>query len=833
MTAAIHNTIEEIANICEAEWLNKNEAAPPFSYISLDSRKVSFPEATIFFSINNGQHIANTFFKNLYDRGVRNFVTDDKNFSIQQYDSANILFVKNTVAALQKLAAFHRKKFRHPDFRLIAITGSNGKTIVKEWLNQLLQHDFSIVRSPKSYNSQIGVPLSVLHIEAGNNLGIFEAGISKPGEMEKLEKILSPDIGIFTNIGNAHDEGFKNRQQKIQEKLLLFKNAKYLIYDVGDKSLSTQIEIFQKLHPHLKLFSWGNIDGVSLKLLGSNKIKNSTVINLQYDKKELSFEIPFTDEASFQNAIHCLCVLILLKVPLKPEIFRKLYPIEMRLELKEGVHNCHIINDSYSNDLYSLGIALDFLNQQKQHPKKALILSDILQSGKRPEQLYKEVANLIEQKNINRFIGIGKDISSQKQFFNKIENAVFYSFAEDFLRDVNQMGFNDETILIKGARNFRFERISHVLEKKVHQTVLSINLSAIVHNLKKYREKLRPETKIMVMVKAFGYGSGSYEIASTLEYNKVDYLAVAYADEGVELRKAGISLPIMVMNIDSNAFDSILAWQLEPELFSFRILNEFLEYLKKQEIDNYPVHLKIDTGMHRLGFMGDEISSLCEIISQSSYIRIKSVFSHLAASEDPSEDSFTNSQYQTFQKACVELEKSLHYSFIKHIDNTAGISRHADLQMDMVRLGIGLYGIDSNPEMQKELRNVSTLTTRISQIKKLKPGETVGYGRMGKIDKPSIIATVPIGYADGYFRNLGNGKGKMLFHDHLVPVIGNVCMDMTMLDISMVKNINEIDEITIFGKELPIQTLAFWAETIPYEILTAISQRVKRVYYEE
>ena len=835
MNVNIPYSITQIAEICKGKWLNKNFRTPHLTYLLLDSRKISFPETTAFFAIKNAHQDANLFIEILYQKGVRNFVTDNQNISIKNLSLANIFLVNNTISALQKLAVHHRNEFLKNDLTVIGITGSNGKTIVKEWLNQLLENDFSIVRSPKSFNSQIGVPISVLNIKPSNNLGIFEAGISQSGEMKNLEKIIQPAIGIFTNIGNAHDEGFKTRKQKINEKLLLFQNAEHLIFCDDDESLASEINLFSHKNKQLRLFSWGKNKNNILQVKQIKKEGSSSSIEAIYKRKKLSITIPFSDEASIQNALHCLAALCVLN-KIDEEIlnrFHALYPIAMRLELKEGINHCHIINDSYSNDLYSLGIALDFLNQQKQSPVHAVILSDILQSGIEPKKLYAEVASLLKQKNIDTFIGIGSDIFSQKNEFSFIKNSSFFKSTDEFLKNIFLSNFHDETILIKGARQFEFEKISHVLEKKVHQTVLSINLTSIVYNLKKYKEKLKPETKIMAMVKAFSYGSGSYEIASVLEFNKVDYLAVAYADEGVELRKAGITLPVMVMNIDNSSFDSIVNYNLEPEIFSFALLNDFTAYLKKSEMENYPVHLKIDTGMHRLGFMENEINSLCKKISVNHFIKVKSVFSHLAASEDKNQDAFTLLQFNIFKKCCLKIQGSLNYTFDKHIDNTSGISRHPKLQMNMVRLGIGLYGFDGNKEMQKNLRNVSTLTTTISQIKKIKTGETVGYGRMGKVEKDSVIAVVRIGYADGYSRILGNGNGKMLVKNKLAPVIGNVCMDMAMLDVTGIKDLKEGDEVIVFGESLSLQLLAGWSHTIPYEIMTGISQRVKRIYFEE
>ena len=833
MNVNIHYTIPQIAEIVKGKWLNKNPSIQHPSYLSLDSRKIIFPEATVFLAIKNDHQNANLFIENLYKKGVRNFITDDTNFDVKKVALANVILVANSISALQRLAVHHRHDFTQ--LRVIGVTGSNGKTIVKEWLNQLLENDFSIVRSPKSFNSQIGVPLSVLNINTSHNLAIFEAGISFPSEMKKLEKIISPTIGILTNIGSAHDEGFKNRKQKIKEKLVLFQNAEQLIFSSDDEELTHEIKAFKKKNNQLQLFSWGKKSNNDLQVTDIKENKSSSRINAVYKNKKISIQIHFTDEASIQNALHCLCVLIILNKADSKHLlqFNKLYPIAMRLELKQGINHCNIINDSYSNDLYSLEIALNFLTQQRQHSVHTLILSDILQSGVEPKKLYSKVAVLIEQKKIDKFFGIGPEIFEHQNEFHTIKNSVFFKSTDEFLKSVFLSGFHDETILIKGARQFEFEKISNLLEQKVHQTILSINLNAIVHNLKKYKEKLNPGTKVMAMIKAFGYGSGSYEIASVLEFNQVDYLAVAYADEGIELRKAGITLPIMVMNIDNSAFDSIINYTLEPEIFSFALLNDFTGYLKKSEIDNYPVHLKIDTGMHRLGFMVDEVDSLCKKIANNHFIKVKSVFSHLAASEDPLEDDFTELQARLFNESCLKIKKTLGYSFDTHIDNTSGISRHPELQMDMVRLGIGLYGIDSNTIMQQHLKNVSTLTTTISQIKKIKKGESVGYGRMGKVARDSVIAIVRIGYADGYSRKLGNGNGKMMVKNKLVPVIGNVCMDMTMLDVTGINGLKEEDEVIVFGESLPLSKLALWAHTIPYEIMTSISQRVKRIYFEE
>jgi alanine racemase len=833
----IHYTVEEIAKITGGKLVNKNIESPLPLVLSLDSRKIIDAPNTIFFAIKSSHHDGNKFIEGLYAKGVRNFVVSDKNINVNNVPLANIIVVRNTINALQLLATHHRNLFAN--LTVIGITGSNGKTIVKEWLNQLLEESYSIVRSPRSYNSQIGVPLSVLNIYRSHNLAIFEAGISQPGEMNHLEKIIKPTIGCLTNIGQAHDEGFNSRAQKINEKLQLFVRAKQLVCCTDDEEIKKEIFSFRnkkyKGNNKQELFTWGKDAHNNLRILSANKTKNHTRIKAIYDSAPISITIPFTDEASIENAINCWCVLLLLHKNNEQarKKFEVLYPIAMRLELKQGINHCTIINDSYSNDMHSLEIALNFLQQQKQNKKHTVIISDILQSGKRPNELYKDVARLFRYRKVNKLIGIGNDIFSMQSEFSFLKEKYFFKNVEEFLEGFDDINFHDETILVKGARSFSFEEISRKLEQKAHQTILSINLTAVVHNLKQYQSLLKPGVKIMAMVKAFSYGSGSFEIASVLEYNKIDYLAVAYADEGVELRKAGITLPVMVMNAEPSTFESIVNYNLEPEIFSFNILNEFSNFLKSSGINFYPVHIKIDTGMHRLGFTIDDMDGLSESLKGNSLIKIVTVFTHLVAAENFKEDEFTLQQSKIFQSCCAKIEDVLGYKFIKHMANTAGITRHPGLQMNMVRLGIGLYGIDSSKKMQSNLKNVSTLITTVSQIKKVKAGDTVGYGRNAGLQRDSIIATVRIGYADGYPRNLGNGVGKMLLNGKFVPTVGNVCMDMTMLDITEHNTAKEGDEVTVFGENLPLNLLASWSQTIPYEIMTGISQRVKRVYFEE
>ncbi len=803
---------------------------PVIESLLTDSRKLLLAPGTLFFAINGPQKKASDFILALYEKGVRCFITDN-DFSqkeIEKCAEANFIRTTDVLGALQTIAARHRHLFHYP---VIGITGSNGKTIVKEWLYQLLSTDYNIVRSPKSYNSQVGVPLSVWNMNASHELGIFEAGISLPGEMQHLQKIIDPDIGIFTYIGDAHSEGFESLQQKINEKLELFRNSKVIIYCADDELLQRSIDDFKaSVNKGLQLFGWSSTPGNSLLVTRIDKQENGTAIYCNYHLTEFNFFIPFSDDASIHNAITCCCVLLYLDIhvaAIAAHIFQ-LRPVEMRLELKEGINNCSIINDSYSADLNSLSIALDFLAQQQQHPKRTVILSDVLQSGYEENELYSKIATILERKGLYRFIGIGEQINAHAAAFDRITNKAFFQSTDDFLKNISSLHLNDETILLKGARVFRFEKISHVLEQKMHETVLEINLNALRDNLKLYKQILNKDVRLMAMVKAFSYGSGSYEIASLLQHAAVDYLAVAYADEGVALRKTGIRLPIMVMNTEEAGFNNIVQFQLEPELYSFNILHSFDLFLQQHNISHYPVHIKLDTGMHRLGFLASDTEELCSFLASSSRLKIVSVFSHLAASDEKEQDAFTKNQAALFLKIANEIEKVIGHPVIKHIANTSAIRRHPGIQFDMVRLGIGLYGVDSSMKLQ----NVTTLKTTISQVKPVKKGETVGYSRKGIVDKDSVIAVVRIGYADGYPRLLGNGAGKMLLNDQLVPVIGNVCMDMTMLDITGIEAA-EGDEVIVFGEKLPVSKVATWAQTIPYEILTNISQRVKRVYYEE
>ncbi len=802
--------------------------APEMSIENLltDSRRISFIQTSLFFALKTSRRNGIQFIRELYDLGIRNFVIQEK-IDLEKYPDANFIIVENTLKVLQRLAAHHRHQFQYP---VAGITGSNGKTIVKEWLYQLLSTDFSIVRSPRSFNSQIGVALSVWQMKEENNLAIFEAGISERNEMDNLEKMIRPSIGIFTNLGHAHDEGFENLEEKCREKMKLFSHTEKIICPYGIREVIEKNNI-----PHqAELVTWGHETANALRILHFTKFQDVTEIYLQYKDIEFDVVIPFTEEASLQNAMHCITFLLLFSIPV-PEIQKRLLqlqPMDMRLQMVEAINGCTVINDSYSFDITSFAVALDFLQQQHQFASKTVILSDLPAPAN--DTLFMDVLKMLRAKHVQRFIAIGPKWGSYLPDLQKYIPEVFhYADTQIFLHSFLFQRLHNEAILIKGARVFEFEKIMLALAKKVHQTVLEINLTALTHNLKEYQSSLSPQVKLMAMTKAFAYGSGSAEIASVLQFYNTDYIAVAYADEGIELRNAGIRLPIMVMNVDEEAFETIVQHQLEPELFSRHILLAFRAFLEKQAIRQYPVHIKVDTGMHRLGFEWEDLSFLQELAGQQNELLIKSVFSHLAASEDPKEDAFTQQQAAQFTAFCEALQEKLPYRFLRHIANTAAIFRHPYLQFDMVRLGIGLYGIDTAKDKKHVLQNVTTLKTTIAQVRKVKSGDTVGYNRKGQVAEDKLVATIRIGYADGFSRRMGNGNGKVYINGNRVPVIGNVCMDMTMIDVTHAGPVAEGDEVEIFGPHISVEELAAWCGTIPYEILTGIGQRVKRIYMEE
>ena len=811
-------SVQKCVSLLQAEY-NGLPTDVTIDSIVIDSRSLQNSATTLFFALVGPNNDAHDYIQELISKGVQYFVVN--HISENCEGKANFLVVKNTLTALQEVASYYRSLF---DFPIIGITGSNGKTIVKEWLNFLLSPDYSIIRSPKSYNSQVGVPLSVIGINEQHNFGIFEAGISTVSEMEKLATIIRPTIGVLTNIGSAHDEGFTNTAEKIKEKLQLFKQAQILIYPKNE-AIDAQIS------PELKTVSWSFSDPKAAVLV--TKKQQGVHTQLQFTSPTITFDIliPFQDDASIENAISCTLVLLYLKYDAQTIQHRmaQLYPVEMRLKLKDGINNCTLIDDSYSADFQSLKIALDFLESQKQSTKKTIILSDIFQSGLTNAELYARVAQLIVANNISRVIGIGNTIS---QFKNHFENCSTFETTAEFLSQIEQLNFDAETILIKGARSFHFEKIVSALEEKTHETVLEVNLNAISHNLNYYKSKLKPTTKMMVMVKAFGYGSGGFEIAKLLEHHKVDYLGVAFADEGISLKNAGIQLPIMVLNPEATSFSAIIHHQLEPEIYSMKGLKAFLKIAEQKKAQQFPIHIKLDTGMHRLGFEANAIPELIATLKGNPRVVVKSILSHMATSDAEEHKAFSITQIRLFDDLSNQVIQALNIQPIRHILNTSGISNFPEGQYDMVRLGIGLYGVSNDTNEQKYLENVSTLKSVISQIRTIPAGDSVGYGRRFMAHEPTTVATIPIGYADGISRLWGNEVGYVTINQHKAPILGSVCMDMLMVNISGI-DCAEGDPVVVFGESPTVMEIAQKTQTIPYEILTSISQRVKRVFYRE
>ncbi len=801
-------------------------------FIVTDSRTVFFASESIFFAIKTNKNDGHFFMKDLFLKGVREFVIEEKSASDSFFSKNDFLkknckywIVENSIQALQQLAANHRKLFVIP---IIGITGSNGKTIVKEWLCQILANNFIIAKSPKSFNSQLGVPLSVWQLNKLHTLGVFEAGISQPNEMAALEEIIKPTIGIFTNIGPAHDEFFENRSQKIKEKLKLFANSKQLIYCRDDVQLNESvIEFSQAINPNCEVISWSLIDSKENSFQFTHQ---TNTLSFDNNGHNFNFKAPFSDNASIQNICNCIVTAKLLGISNEQINFQlsQMKQVEMRLELKEGINNTQLVDDSYNNDFLGLKLAIEFLNQQKNRKNKLLILSDILQAGEHEPTLYQNINKLIETNNIAKLVGIGPVISRNAKIFPR--NSVFYKNTEDFIDNLNSHSFADSIILIKGARAFAFEKIVRQLQAKNHDTFLEINLDSITHNFNYFKQKLTPTTKIMAMVKAFAYGAGNKEIARLLQHQGVDYLGVAYIDEGIYLRESGINSPIMVMNPTENDFNKMIDFRLEPEIYSIKKLNKLADYMDGKS-SFAKIHVKLDTGMHRLGFQKADIQSLIEILVQNPNIIVATIFSHLVGAENENLDSFSQQQYQEFREMAGEISLKIGYKPIFHILNSAGIARFPNYSMDMVRLGIGLYGVGSNVVDKNSLAIVGTLKSKISQIKEINENDTVGYGRRGRVSQKSRIATIAIGYADGFSRKFGNGVGQVLINDILCPTIGNICMDMAMIDVTNTKA-EEGDEVIIFGEKPTIFDLAKQIDTIPYEILTNIGERVKRVFYK-
>ena len=817
------NTIQSIALLIEAE--RTGSVDYNIDWLLTDSRSLGFPEETLFFALKTKRNDGHKYIDDLYKRGVRNFVVSTVPDHVEE--DANYLLVKQPLRALQKLAAVHRQQFKVP---VIGITGSNGKTIVKEWAYQLISPDKIVTRSPRSYNSQIGVPLSVWLMNDHTEVGIFEAGISEMGEMEALQNIIRPNIGVLTNIGGAHQENFLSIEDKCMEKLTLFKDCDVIIYDADNELISSCIQ--KSLLPAREI-AWSRKDNErALYIASIQKGENSTTIQYRYLNMPNSFTIPFIDDASIENSLHSLAIALYLMIPPEKiaERMAHLEPIAMRLEVKEGKNNCVLINDSYNSDLASLDIALDFMQRRSEEAgrKRTLILSDLLETGSSNKLLYRQIAELAVSRGVHKIIGIGKEISAAASLFN-IEKYFFHT-TDDFLASELLPDFHNEVILIKGARQFHFEDISDRLELKVHETILEVNLNALVNNLNYYRSKIKPETKMVCMVKASAYGAGSYEVAKTLQDHRVDYLAVAVADEGSSLRKAGITSSIMIMNPELSAFKTMFDYKLEPEVYSFYLLEKLIKAAEKESVTNFPIHIKINTGMNRLGFEPEDIPQLIKRLKQQSAVIPRSVFSHLVGSDSTQFDEFTMQQISLFKEVSDQIQAEFTHKIIRHILNTAGIERYADYQFDMVRLGLGLYGVD--PFTNHILNNVSTLKTTILQIHNVKKGDSVGYSRKERLERDSRIAAIPIGYADGLDRHLGNRNAYCLVNGRKAYYVGNICMDVAMIDVTDI-DCKEGDRVIIFGDELPVTTLSTILGTIPYEILTSISDRVKRIYYQD
>lgn len=828
--------IGKIAQIIGARRLG--DSTQQITWLLTDSRSLTTnPEQTLFFALQTARNNGARFIPQLYDRGVRNFVLNEEGLSkldTALLKDANLLVVNHPLQALQTLAEHHRRRFQCP---VVGITGSNGKTVAKEWLYQLLSKGgHKVVRSPRSYNSQVGVPLSVWGLDEDTEVGIFEAGISKPGEMDALADIIKPTIGVLTNIGGAHQENFTNMRQKCLEKLKLFRESDVIIFNADDELINSCVQ--ETILPTRQM-AWSRKDPEALLYINEIvKGEQSTKVRFTYLHDFMAgFNLPFIDDASIENSLHCLAVYLFLLREIPEGLLKgleTLEPVAMRLEVKEGKDGCLLINDSYNSDLGSLDIALDFLGRRSESHqlKRTLILSDMLETGWSSSTLYKKVAKLAETYAVERMVGVGHEISKAASCFEKIKESQFYENTAELLDAINhhQLELRNEIILIKGARKFGFDALTELLEKKVHETILEVNLGAMIANLNHYRSFLKPETKMVCMVKASAYGAGSYEVAKTLQEHRVDYLAVAVADEGSELRKAGITANILIMNPELTAFKTMFDYHLEPEVYSFHLLDELVKAAEKEGVTNFPIHIKLDTGMHRLGFLPDEIPTLITRLKAQNAVMPRSVFSHFVGSDSPQFDAFTRRQIAVFDKASNELQAAFPHKILRHICNTAGIERFPEAQYDMVRLGLGLYGI--NPINNGTLHNISTLKTTILQIHEVPADETVGYSRRGELKRTSRIAAIPIGYADGLNRHLGRGNAYCLVNGQKAKYVGNICMDVCMIDVTDI-DCKEGDQVEIFGDHLPVHVLSDALDTIPYEVLTGISNRVKRVYYQD
>ncbi len=793
-------------------------------HLLTDSRKIKHTEGALFFALKGMRFDGHSFIQDLIEKGVRCFIVN-RNFELPELKSLSFIRVDDPLAALQKLAKHHREQF---DTTVIGITGSNGKTIVKEWLYHILKDNFNIVRSPRSYNSQIGVPLSVWQMKKEHNLAIFEAGISEEGEMNRLQEIIQPCIGIFTNLGSAHDIGFINEQHKLTEKSILFKDADFLVYASeyreADSYFTSNLDLIK--------IRWGEGEQFKLNIESIISSEDNTIIIASWDGEEYNIEIPFNDKASIENAIHCWVISFMMKVDqLKvKEAMKHLPSLSNRLEMKAGINGCTLIDDSYSNDFQSLEIALDFLNRQNKKDTRTVILSGFEGESER-SNIKEQLAELFESYNISRLITVGAMFEELE--FPKIE-CIHYPSTNVLIANISKLHFRNEAILIKGARSYAFEKIGVELSRQSHQTILEIDLQAMAFNYQQYKSRLKPGTKIMAMVKAFAYGSGITEVAGLIEDLKANYLTVAYPDEGVVLREAGIKTPIMVMNSASGDCERMVQFSLEPEIYSIELLKTWAEFLEHKPLQHYPIHLKIDTGMNRLGFKFDDMDVLFEVLKDAvPWVKIASVFSHLASSDNLQHRDFVLKQIERFKKAVAIIDFHFEEGTLKHILNSSGVAQYPEAQMDMVRLGIGMYGVD--PSKKIPLQQVLTLKSFISQIKTIQEGETVGYGRSWVAKQETKVAIIGIGYGDGYSRSFSNGKGKVYINGSMAKVIGNVCMDMTMVDVTSIEGVEEGMEVVIFGASPApdVNDLAKAIDTIAYEVMTGISGRIKRVFISE
>ena len=829
-------TIEEIAHIIEATIVSNGNNTKlnerKINWLLTDSRSLCFPEQTLFFAMKTQRNDGHKYIGELYKRGVRNFVVTTTE-GLPQMDEACLLVVKNALQALQQIASAHRNKF---DIPVVAITGSNGKTTVKEWLYQLLSPDFNVCRSPRSYNSQVGVPLSLWLIDRHTDIALIEAGISKNGEMDKLNKIVRPTIGVITNVGQAHQENFLSMQIKCTEKMQLFKGCKTAVLNMSNSIIS---QCASTLPENIRHLTWNTANGAGINdtdiiIREVTKEEKNATVRFSYNNEIYQYTIPFIDDAAIENSITCFATCISLNLPTEVvcERMSRLEPVAMRLEVRDGINGCTIINDTYNSDIHSLNIALDFMSRRPdtKDQKRTMILSDILQTGEEPKSLYSQVAQMAINRGIEKIIGVGERITQCADFF-PFADKHFFRTTEAFIGSDVFKELKNEFILLKGARQFRFDKICDLLTLKVHQTILEINLNAMVDNLNYYRQFKKPETKMVCMVKASAYGIGSIEASKTLQDHGVDYLAVAVADEGAELRNAGITANIMVMNPEMTSFRMLFDYRLEPEVFNFDILEALIRAAEKEGITNFPIHVKIDTGMHRLGFNAKtDMDRLIDRLNRQNALVPCSVFSHFVGSDADGFDEFSQQQFRLFNEASSKLQNAYGHKIIRHICNSAGIEHFPQYHLDMVRLGLGLYGI--NPRTNEVIHNVCTLKTTILQIRDVPAGDSIGYSRKTFVDRPSRVAAIPIGYADGLNRKLGNRNCYCLVNGKKAPYLGNICMDVCMIDVTDI-DCKEGDHAVIFGDDLPVTVLSDVLETIPYEVLTGISTRVQRVYIQE